>query len=117
MEAFFKNNPNCSFTLELNILPEAPSEKMVYYYEFVILPELQRGFKEKGSNYELKKIDEMLRMQFVGTFHEKIIDGVFIKELPPIREISKENILLFLDFVRIYAAVNLQTFIQEPRVL
>lgn len=114
---FTKRNPNNRLIIHIELLAKPPSEAMIAYYEKVILPELQRGFIQKGNHLTLEKIDIMLRGSFSPTTLETFENGKYQKSVPEIRKLSQENMLYYLDFVRLYAAMNLQIYLQEPRLL
>lgn len=117
MDDFFKKNPNSTFSIRIDCFPELASERMVNFYQYVALPELQIGFKLKGSFIPLDKIDAMLRRSFVETITESYEKEIYIAELKDLKEIGKESFLFFLDFVKLYAASNLQVFLEDPRAL
>ena len=94
--------------------PGSSAAQRSYYYNYVV-PAIRTAFLEKGERRSEKSVDRFLVEQYPGDKSESEIGlGCEVTEG---RQLSQPQMSDFLEWLKQYAAENLQVFIDDPRVI
>ena len=94
--------------------PGSSQLQMAYYYNYIV-PTISTALYEQGTRKGEKAVDKWLVEQYPGDKSESEIGlGVDVTEA---RNLSRTQMSDFLEWLKQYAAENLETFIEDPKTL
>lgn len=117
LQEFARQHPNKVCIVRVELLPVAPSLKSFHYYWVYICPEVQRALYEKGERKSLEQVDRWIREQCPITQDQKWDGEKLRKRVKELDEISTEEFNEMIEWLKEYAAENLDVYIEEPRFL
>lgn len=91
--------------------PGSSAAQQSYYYNYIV-PTIRQAFITKGERKTEKGTDRYLVEQYPGD--KENVDG---KEAVEARWLGQWQMSDFLEWLKQYAAENLQVFIDDPRVI
>lgn len=114
LDEFARQHPGRSVVVRVELLPIPPSQKSFAYYWKVVVPEMQRAFYEKGYILTLEATEKVLRQISPVMQDEKWDNGVLRKRTKELDEIDAAELNEMIEYLKIYAAENLDCYIEEP---
>lgn len=118
MNEFFKNWPNTSVIMEVQVYPEKGSDLLKGYYFNKVVRDFQVIFREKdGERLTLKETDLRLRREspvMVEEIPKEESGGFHLARVKDAYECSNTELVEHIEFCRHSAATNYGTFIQDP---
>jgi hypothetical protein len=90
--------------------PGSSKLQQAYYYNYVV-PAVSASLYEQGTRMSEERVDKWLIEQYPGDFQ---YDG---NRLTIGRQLSKSQMSDFLEWLKQYAAENLNIYIEDPKTL
>jgi len=100
-----KRFPGSTVIINITVLDDEPTTRIISYIHGFIIPELQEGFRQKGSHVTKDYVSRLIREQ-----------SMYFEGDEDFNTKPKKILLEFLDEVRIYALENLQQFIYDSKL-
>lgn len=91
--------------------PDSTKAQQSYFYRY-ILPTIQQALKETGERYSEKQTEFYLFTYCPEEF--RMLDGTLIASG---RDLSKTQMSEFIDWIKQYAAENLNVYIEDSKVI
>lgn len=115
LNAEFAQHPGKRVVVRFEIEERGSSAlQQAYYYNYVV-PTIQRAFRETGERKSEKAVDKFLMEQYPGDKSESEIGfGVDVTEA---RHLNRTQMADFLEWLKQYAAENLDVYVEDPRSL
>lgn len=110
LSQFFARHKGEKVLIKIDILTKGTSEAMRGYYWNYIIPTIRKAFYDTGNRMSISETDEFLR---------ELPKSVCWKddECRSFRDLTKDEQIEFIEFLRQYAAENLYVFIEDPKTL
>ena len=87
---------------------------LAYYYNYIV-PAVVAALYEQGTRKSEKAVDKWLVQEYPGEKDERQLGvGTDVMEA---RELDQHQMLDFLDWLKQYAAENLDVYIEDPRTI
>ena len=113
VNAFFKANKGKRVTVRFETAePGSSAALLAYYYNYVV-PTVQAGFYETGERYSEEITDKFLLTYYPGDTDR---DDIGVRAIYG-RQLNQHQMLDFLEWVKQYAAENLNVYIEDPRTI
>lgn len=114
LEEFARQHPGRSVVIRVELLPIPPSQKSFAYYWKVVVPEMQRAFYEKGYVLTMEATEKALRQISPVMQDARWEDGKLRTRTKELDEIDAAELNEMIEYLKIYAAENLDCYIEEP---
>lgn len=111
LNAFFAEHKGQRIIVRIEAAaPGSTVAQIAYYYNYIV-PTIVEALKEQGTRKSESAVDRWLIEQYPG---EKVYEG---KELQTGGQLTKTMMNDFLEWLKQFAAENLQVFIDDPRCI
>lgn len=107
VEQFCREHPGERAIIKIEALERHSTPAMFGYYFGYILPTLREAFYKKGVRITEKELSAFLWDNFPG-FHNPDQD---------IRQAPMSQIMDFIEWLKQYAAENLDSYIEDPQII
>lgn len=115
LQEFARQHPNRSCIVRVELLPIPPSQKVFSYYWQYICPTIQRALYETGGTYTLEQTDRWIREQ-APVMRDEHWDGEKVRtRVKEFDEIDSAEMNEFIEWLKEFAAENLDCYIEEPQ--
>lgn len=113
MDDFMKKNAGKRVMITIELFELGSTKAQIGFYYGKILRDVRKGFKETGVLMTEKNVDEFLRSKCPITIDESFDNG-YSFQVKEIEDLSKDEMIEFIEWVRRFAAENLHTFVYSP---
>ena len=111
LNAFFAEHKGQRIIVRIEAAaPGSTVAQIAYYYNYIV-PTIVEALKEQGTRKSESAVDLWLIEQYPG---EKVYEG---QELQTGGQLTKTMMNDFLEWLKQFAAENLQVFIDDPRCI
>lgn len=117
VQEFCRQHKGKAVIVRIELLPTPASEKSRAYYWKVAVPTVQRGLYETGENLTLEQTDRFIRSQMPVCIDERLVKGKMHRRVRETDELDTAEFNEMLEQLKIWAAENLQAYIEEPENL
>lgn len=114
LKEFARLHPNRAVVVRVELLPVEPSKKSFAYYWKVVVPTMQQGFYDKGYVLTLEQTEKVLRQISPCMQDDKWENGKLSKRTKELDEVDASELNEMIEYLKIYASENLDTYIEEP---
>lgn len=115
---FCNSHKNERVIVTIETLPDEPSAALRTYYVRYILPAVQSAFKANGEYKTIKQIDEFLRIESPICKRSAVAaNGKIVDYLIEFEELTAEQLMEHIEFLKIYCAENFDMFINDPATI
>ena len=108
VNAFFAQNKGKRIVVRFEAVEQGSSAAQQAYYYNYIVPTIQAAFFKQGERKSEKAVDIWLVEQYPGDKSETLVYA---------RDFAQSQMSDFLEWLKQYAAENLEVFIDDPRVI
>ena len=105
LRGFFAQHKGETVVVRFESFPKGSRELQIAYYNNYVLPTIQRALWETGERLSERKADEWICRQC------PFIDAVAARDL------DRSQMTDFLEWLKQYAAENLDVYIEDPKTL
>lgn len=102
---FCGKNPDKKIIITVKVEESGSKNAMLSYYHSKIIPEWKQHLFEKGIVKNISEVDILLRGLTPITKNKTL------------SELTKDELIMFLDFVKIRSLEDVSLFIEDPRCL
>ena len=115
VQEFCRQHCGKSVIVRIELLPTEVSQKSLAYYWKVAVPTIQRGLYELGYELTQKQTDKFIREQ-MPICHEERWEGILqLKDrIRKPEELDTAEFNEMMEQLKIWAAENLQVYVEEP---
>jgi len=106
---FCSKHPKSKLIVTFRINEQGTVDSMIRYYRFKILPEWKIALFEIGKAISEEEIDYSLRKRCEITFRNG--------KLRSLKDLSKEEMIVFLDMIKFVSLEHVYLFVEDPRLL
>ena len=115
LNQFFADHKGERIIIKIEAAEQGSTAAQIAYYYSYILPTVQQALKEIGERKTLKQTDGWLVDMYPGEKDERILGfGDDVKEA---RQMDKQQMFDFLDWLKEFAAENLYVYIEDPKTI
>lgn len=115
LNAWFASHPGERITVRFEAAPQHSTAAQTAYFYNYIVPTVANAFYEQGTRMSEKNVDKWLVSQYPGDKTEQVLGiGEPITEA---REFDKNQMSDFIDWLKQYAAENLNVYIEDSKTL
>jgi len=115
LNAWFASHPGERITVRFEAAPQHSTAAQTAYFYNYIVPTVANAFYEQGTRMSEKNVDKWLVSQYPGDKTEQVLGiGEPIMEA---REFDKNQMSDFIDWLKQYAAENLNVYIEDSKTL
>ena len=115
LNAEFARHKGMRVVMRLEFAEQGSSAAQQAYYRNYILPTIREALRKIGERKSEKMVDKWLVEQYPGDKSESEIGlGVDVTEA---RNLSRSQMSDFLDWLKQFAAENLETYIEDPSTI
>lgn len=117
LNEWLAEHKNCRIIATFAAVPRGTSKALTAYYYGYIVPAIKEGYKRTGLH--LTQMDTELRIREAAPmmWDEMFKDGRYIRRLRGLSELSAVEMQQYFEYIRQWAAENLYTYIEDPRVI
>lgn len=105
LDDYCRKNPNKTLVFEINAIGKGTKESLLNAYYGIYLPEWVKGMFNAGTIITEPKMDELLRNRSPVT------------ESKTLSQLNYDEMLVFMDSVKLWALEDVNIFLEEPRCL
>lgn len=119
LNAFFKKWPGARVVSRFFVALPGTTESQRGYYFGYIVPAIKKGLLEIGEVMMEEDVDYFLRSNcpFTVVEYPNIITGKYAREVKEIRDLSRLDMVNFIEWVKVYAAENFSLYIEDPELI
>lgn len=117
VKEFCRQHKGKAVVVRIELLPTPASEKSLAYYWKVVIPTIQRGLYELGNDLTQEATDEFVRGLMPVCLDERLIKGRMHRRVRPIDELDAAEFNEMIEQLKVWAAENLQVYVEEPENL
>ena len=118
VNAFFAQNKGKRIVVRFEAVEQGSSAAQQAYYYNYIVPTIQAALFKQGERKSEKAVDIWLVEQYPG---DKVDNGMGVVNyefsVTEARQLTQPQMSDFLEWLKQYAAENLEVFIDDPRVI
>ncbi len=112
LNAFFASHVGTRIIAKFEAQTPGTSEAQQAYYYNYVCPTIQKAFAELGQRMTIATVDRMLIFEYPGDI--SIGDD---RDASYARELRREQMVDFLEWLKQYAAENLSVYIDDPQTI
>lgn len=112
LNQFFADHKGERIIIKIEAAEQGSTEAQIAYYYIYILPTVQQALKEIGERKTQEQTDGWLLSMYPGETMTE--DG---EPAQTARQLSKLQMMDFLDWLKEFAAENLYVYIEEPKTI
>lgn len=108
----FSKHKGCRVVARFMFMEPGSSEALLGYYYGYVVPTITAALYEQGTRFSPEKTDLWLIHQYPGD--REIAPGEYAEKGS---QLSQPQMLDFLEWLKEYAAENLDTYIEDPKLI
>ena len=119
LNEFFKSHKGKRVIARFTVVTKGTSEALLGYYFKYIVPTMKAAFLSSGETLTEEQTEHRLReiSPIMRESHVDIESGNFTSRIKKVTELSNAELIDHIDFLKQFAAEELNTYIEDPRVL
>jgi len=115
LNAWFASHPGERITVRFEAAPQHSTAAQTAYFYNYIVPTVANAFYEQGTRMSEKNVDKWLVEQYPGDKTESVLGTC--EEITEAREFDKNQMSDFIDWLKMYAAENLNVYVEDSKTL
>lgn len=112
---FFAKHPGERVTVRFEAAPHHSTAAQTAYFYNYIVPTIAAALYEQGTRMSEKNVDKWLVSQYPGDKTESVLGTC--EEITEAREFDKNQMSDFIDWLKMYAAENLNVYVEDSKTL
>lgn len=116
---FLKLHKGERVTVRFFVAPRSSSEALKGYYFNYVVPTVRRALYETGERLTEEQTEKFLREQSAIMYEQKADTdtGKYITRIKEIAECGNAELIEHIEFIKQFAAEELNTFIENPKTI